>query len=275
MPSNKQVGTKSFVLKVSSLSNGLQFYWFLGHVLSVIFFTCSFVFGFFSPSKSLSYYRFTLFFELLSYGIVIKQIHYKTRQANKNQLLKDENVQYFLFAVILFASSFFIGTLTGSLYSYVIFSFFHSITYFQAHLLDTMPISIASQADINSRITFITANYNQQALILASAGEVMILSNFLWTVPGLLLLIYTQPFYFVVKLLTFASAVIFVKLRYNDSQYTKTVVQQFDMRVCTFLSNPAIPQQISRLYNVTFKDLVVKYVGPIKVPASSVTKKTQ
>lgn len=275
MAPKKQVSGRSVSQTLSHLVKSLQFYWYLGHVFSVASFTLSMVTGFFSPSRSLSYYRSTLIFELISYGIVVKQVRYKTKKVSLEQLLKDENVQYLLFAIILFTSSFVIGPITGALYSYVTFSFFHSISYFQAHVLESLPISINSQASINSKISFVTTNYNQQALLFASAGEVMILTNFLWSAPGLLLLIFRKPIYSVVKVLTFVAAVVFVKLRYNDSQYTKTVVQQFDFRIASLLANPMVPVQVSTFYNVTFKNFVLKYVGPIKVGAPVVTKKNQ
>ncbi|SGZ47553.1 CIC11C00000001451 [Sungouiella intermedia] len=274
MPPTKQVKAKTFSLVVFPLTKTLQFYWYLGHVLSVLCFFLSVIFGFISQAKSISFYRYTLFFELVSYGIVVRQVHFKVKKSSINQILKDENVQYLLFAIVLFVSSFIIGTLSGSLYSYVIFSFFHSVTYFQSHLLDALPISIDSQAAINSRITSITTNYNQQALFFASAAELMIISNFFWTIPGLLILIFRNPLHFVVKALTLAASIVFVKLRFNDSQYTRTVVQQFDMRILTFLSHPAIPLSIVGLYT-SFKNSIMKYIGPIRVPISSGTKKNQ
>lgn len=257
------------------LAKTLQFYWYLGHVLSVVCFVCSFLLGFFSPSKSTSFYRYSLFFELISYGIAVKQLHFSKRKSAWNQLLKDENVQYLLFATVLIMSSYVIGPLSGSLYSYVIFSFFHSIAYFQTHILEAMPISLNAQAAINSRITFLTANYNQQALFFASAAEVMIVSNCFWVIPGILILIFRNPLQTFAKVVTFAASIVFVKLRYNDSHYTKAVVQQFDMRITTLLSHPAVPQSVARFYNITFKDLVVKFIGPVRVSISKDVKMSQ
>lgn len=266
--------TRSLSQAVLPLAKTPQFYWYLGHCFSVISFILSLFWGFFSPGKSLSYYRYTLFFELISYGITIKQAHGK-RKVNKIQFLKDENVQYFIFALILYTASFILGPLSGALYSYVIFSVFHAVTYFQTHLLDALPISLNLQAAINSRISFITTNYNQQALFFASAAEVMILSNFLWSIPGLIFQVFRNPLLVAAKLGIFAASVVFVKLRYNDNQYTKTVVQQFDSRISGFLANPMVPPLLSRLYHATLKDLIVKYVGPIRVPVASVAKKSE
>lgn len=275
MPPTNQVDTKAFSLTIVLLAKTLQFYWYLGHVLSVVSFVFSFFLGFFSSSKSLSYYRYSLFFELISYGIVVKQVHFTKRKSAWNQLLKDENVQYLLFAAVLAMSSYIVGPLTGSLYSYVIFSFFHSVSYFRTNILDIMPISLKAQATLNSQITFLTSNYNQQALFFASAAEVTILSNFFWDIPRIFFLMFRNPLRTVVKVMTFAASVVFVKLRYNDSQYTKRVVQELDMRITTFLSHPVVPQSIASFYNITFKDLVVKYIGPIRVSNSTQVKKTQ
>lgn len=275
MPPRTQVKPKTVSLTILPLTRTLQFYWFLGHVLSVFCFLLSLLFGVFSSRKSLTYYRLTLFFELVSYSIVAKQVHFKTRTFNRGHVLKDENVQYLIFAVVLLMSSFIVGPLSGSLYSYAIFSFFHSLTYFQSNLLEALPLSLGSQSAISTRISFITTNYNQQALFFASAGEVMILSSFLWSVPGLIFQIFSHPLVVAVKLLTFVATVVFVKLRYNDSQFTKAVVQQFDQRIGAFLTHPAVPSNISRLYNVTFKDFVNRYISPIKAPTLTSEKKTQ
>lgn len=275
MPPTNQVDTKAFSLTIVLLAKTLQFYWYLGHVLSVVSFIFSFFLGFFSSSKSLSYYRYSLFFELISYGIVVKQVHFTKRKSTWNQLLKDENVQYLLFAAVLAMSSYIVGPLTGALYSYVIFSFFHSVSYFRTNILDIMPISLNAQATLNSRITFLTSNYNQQALFFASAAEVTIISNFFWDIPRIFFLMFRNPLRTVVKVMTFAASVVFVKLRYNDSQYTRSVVQQLDMRITMFLSHPVVPKSIASFYNITFKDLVVKYIGPIRISNSTQVKKTQ
>lgn len=265
---------KSLIRSIPLLLSTLQFYWYVGHVLSLFNFVGYLFYSFFSAGKSTSYYRYALFFELISYGIVIKQVHSNSKSFNRSRFLRDENVQYFLLALTLWASSFKIGAISGALYSYAIYSFFHSMTYFQANILERIPISLQSQAAINARITYVTSNFNQQALFIASTGEVMLFPYFLMAVPNLVFKLFRDPVYVAVQLYTFLALVVFVKLRYNENQYTQAAVQQLDLRISGVLANPMIPPQISALYNVAFKQFILRYLGPIRIaPATSVKKK--
>lgn len=265
----------SLAKTLPKLMSSLQFYWFLGHAAAIILFLAYFVFSFLSTRRSSTYYRYALVSELISYGIVIKQVHFKSRLTPKAQVLKDDNFQYFILGATFFISSFKIGPISGALYPFVIYSFFHTITYFQANVLESLPITLQTQASINARISHVSTNFNQQALFIASSSEVMLFSYFLMGLPGCFFRLFRDPIYVVVHLLTFMMVVVFVKLRYNDSQYTRAAVQQFDARITQFLANPIVPPQLAALYNVSFKNAIVRYVGPIKVPVSAPAKKSQ
>lgn len=275
MPPKTTQRPKSLIATVKSLSKTPQLYWFLAHVLSLVNFAGSFIFGLFSPVKALSYYRYTFFFQLISYGIVIKQVHFSSSAGSRSQLLRDENVQYFLFAFILWLVSFKIGTLAGTPYSYIIFLFFHVATYLQSHLLESLPIPIATQAAISSRITYLTTNFTQQSLYLAATSEVMMVVNILWQIPRLVINLFRDQVFAAVHVFSIVAVIVFVKLRYNENQTMKLVVQQLDAKAAGFLSNPMLPPQLLVFYQTTFKQFVAKYISPIKVPTRSVQKKTE
>lgn len=61
--------------QILRLAKTQQFYWFLGHVFAIIFFSFYQVLLIFSATKSLKYYKFTLLSILVTYVIVIKQIY--------------------------------------------------------------------------------------------------------------------------------------------------------------------------------------------------------
>lgn len=265
--------SKSLTQTVLALAKTPQIYWFAAHVASILSFVGTTFFGLFSAAKALSYYRYMLFFQLASYAIVIKQVHSPPK--SRVALIRDENVQYFLFAFVLWLVSFKIGTSAGTPYSYVIFLVFHAASYFQTHLLEALPISLSAQAGINARISHFTSSYTQQGLFFAAASEVMMLTNFLWQIPRILISIFRDPVYVVVEVFTVAAVTVFIKLRYNESQNTRTVVQQFDARATGLLSHPVVPAQISLLYHTTFKGFVARYIAPIQLPSVSVAKKTQ
>lgn len=264
---------KSFSQTVLALAKSPQLYWFGAHVASILSFAGASLYGLFSPAKALSYYRYMLFFQLVSYAIVVKQVHSPPK--SRVALIRDENVQYFLFAFVLWVVSFKIGTSAGTPYSYVIFLVFHAASYFQNHLLEALPVSLSTQAALNARISHFTSSYTQQGLFFAAASEVMMITNFLWQVPRMLISIFRDPVYLAVQVFTLAAVTVFVKLRYNESPNTRLVVQQFDARATGLLSNPMVPPQISLFYHTTFKGFVARYIAPIQLPSVSVAKKTQ
>lgn len=251
-----------------------QFYWFWGHTLSIFTFLLSILFGFFSLTQSLRQYRLSLFFELLSYGIVINQSYSKGKRTAWQQKLVDANVQYFVYALGLLAFSFITKPVSGTLYSYVIYSFFHAITYFQANLLQALPISLTVQSKVSSQIDHITI-YNEQALLFAAAAEVLVISNFAWSIPGFVLNLIRTPFQAALRFLFMIFCIGFVKLRYDDSQSTRLVMKQVDSQIGGTLAHPAVPSQIYNFYQATLKGFIRTYIEPIKLSGPSVTKKNQ
>ncbi|KAK6197479.1 uncharacterized protein RJT21DRAFT_123294 [Scheffersomyces amazonensis] len=249
-----------------------QFYWFLGHVFALLFFAFNFVTSFFSTRLALKYYRFALLSILVTYVIVIKQIFFRNNKLqirSVGRFVGDDNVQYFGLAFVLYLSSFKIGIVSGSLYSFIIFSVFHALTYFQNNLLKVSVSSAQTQQYLNSAINQFTLNYNQQALILAANAEVILLvMSVFQIIPTIFfnLILQRDLFFFLVKLFTVAYITVFIKLRFDSNQYTKTVIQQYDSRANEYLVR--IPQ-LSQIYNGWFKgQFIPKYIHPIKIPVS-------
>lgn len=272
---------KSLVPTLTTLAKTLQFYWFIGHLLSISFFIGNMFYSFFNKSKSLNQYRLSLFFVIITYSIVIKQIHFKTNRIqdiNKKvlniQFFKDENVQYLSLAIVLLLTSFKIGAISGGLYSFTIFSLFHVLSYFQNYILNSLPISISNQQLINSRINFFTSNYNKQALTFASNSEIFLPIGFLFRLPFLLFKIFRDPLYVIIDLFTFAFVIVFVKLRFNDNPYTQSIVNELDMKIKTIVNHPKLSgYPLSAIYEQNFKPTLTKYIGPIQIP--NTVKKTQ
>lgn len=274
-----QLRPKSFVKTVTELSRTIQFYWFVGHVLSLVFFAWSRVLGFFSKTKSLRYYQLTLLCVVFTYGIVIKQIHFKSgglagiKRKNFGVLLKDENVQYLGLAITFLLSSVIIGEVSGGLYSIQIFSVFHVLSYFQNYILSSLPISISAQQVISTRINYFTSNFNQQALAVAANLELFMPLGFILLIPTLIFKLFRNPLYVFVTLQVFAYIVVFIKLRYNDNKYTQAVVQQLDYKILSFVNHPRLQAYpLAQIYEQTVKGLIRQYLGPILI--NPTTKKT-
>lgn len=257
---------------LTNLIKTQQFYWFFGHVLAILFFALNFITGFFRPRSSLRYYQFALLSIILTYLIVIKQIHFKSgfKFSTINiRLLRDENVQYLTLAVVLYTSSFVIGQTQASLYSFVIFAVFHVLTYFQNHLLSVFLPSIAAQQRINSLITQFIHKFNQPALFLASNAEIMMLlfAGF-QLIPSVLFLLFKRNFvYLGVQALVFVVIAAFNKLRYDGNQYTKTVVESMDARANQFVTQVNNPQ-VAELYH-KIRNNAINYFGLIQLPKAA------
>ncbi|KAM9899040.1 hypothetical protein OXX69_009645 [Metschnikowia pulcherrima] len=261
--------------KVVSLAKSPQLYWFSAHVASIVSFAAWQVFGIFSRKQAQRYSRLTLFFQLACYAIVIKQ-SVKLSPANlKVQLLRNENVQYFVFAAVLLATSVQLEPWTKAVMPFMIYSFFHAMTYFQKNLLEHAPLSLHTQAALDGRITYIASNFNLQALFFASFSELMLLLDIALGIPGLLFSVFRNPLYVVFFTLRSFAVLVFLKLRYDESQYTKQAVQQMDARISAFLSNPMVPPQLGAIYFGPVKSAVVKYAGMVSIPKIASQKKTQ
>lgn len=278
-----KVQAKSFGQTIATLALSKQFYWFVGHVLEIIFFILNMISSFFS--RSAKYYNCALVAVLFTYGIVIKQIHFKNSgifgigkvardRELRARLVRDDNVQYFLLALVFLLSSGTIGGVAGGLYSFTIFSIFHVLTYFQTNLLGSMPLNKLQQQNWNAKINHFTSTYNQQALLMAANAEFLLLSGFVFTIPLMFVQIFRIPLFVVVNTSVFAAVVVFLKLRYISNRYTQEIVSQWDMKINQVLLSGKLPSSLSEYYNIRLKGLIQKLTDPIQLPAVASSKKS-
>lgn len=244
MPPSFQPQTPS--AQLIRLAQTQQFYWFVGHVLAFLFFVVHTFTLFFRPRLALRYYRFSLVAILLTYLIVIKQVHLKKGITSK-RLVRDENVQYFTLAFIFYVASFQIGVINLTLYSFAIFSLFHILGYFQNNLLPIAFPDLAMQQRVSSAISHFSTTYNQPALFVAANAEMILAILLAFQIPVALLMVVFRGrlLDLLVKVFVFVAVVVFNKLRFDANQYTKAVVTQFDDRIREFvvkLSNPRITE---------------------------------
>jgi hypothetical protein len=252
--------------KVAKLVKTAQFYWFLSHVFTVLFFIIYTLLSFFSPPSSLKYYRFCLLLILSTYLMVIRQLKKKTWF----HMVADENVHYFLLAGAMYLGGFKIGPLSGGLYSFIIFSVFHILNYFQSNLVEVFFTSAPAQQHIHASISHFVAAYNQQALLMAANAEMLLLlmgANPLLLLPSIITSLFRGDVVGIfVRLAMFFVVLVFNKIRYDNNQFTKVVIDQWDMKMQQLVAS--VPQY-SWIYNLKFKQLVRKYVGPIRVPTGA------
>ncbi|CAI5758928.1 unnamed protein product [Candida verbasci] len=269
---NQQLRYKPPLTQLVNLLKTQQFYWFLGHVFAVLFFILNTLTSFFNPRSSLGYYKFALASIILTYGIVIKQVHFKTNFTISRRLLRDENVQYLLLASIFLIASFKIGQIHSSLYSFEIFAVFHILTYFQNQLLGVFISNIRAQQRLNSIINNFTTKFNQPALFAASNSEIILLLICGFNlIPMFLLLIFRRNFIdFAIHLFLFGSIVVFNKLRFDSNQYTKVVVEQMDAKVNQILLQLNNANLLNLYTNV--KNQAIVYLNKIQIPKEQIKK---
>ncbi|KAI5961214.1 uncharacterized protein KGF55_004139 [Candida pseudojiufengensis] len=284
MPPKATPSTKSTIKSASPVSQLIkviktqQFYWFLGHVFALLFSLLSTLTGLiFRNESSLKYFRFALISNIITYGIVIKQIHFKSIGAkfSRVKLINDENVQYLILALVFLLSSYILKTQTqAALYPYFIFGVFHVVTYFQNHLITIFIPSIQAQQHVNSLINNFTTKLNQPALYAASSVELVlaVTTGFDVLISTFWLILRWNLIDYITKVIVFLTVIVFNKFKFDHSQYTKASVLQMDQTWNGYINkinNPKLTQLFFQL-----RDLAIHYISLIQIP-KDVVKKTQ
>lgn len=247
---------------VVALARTQQFWWFILHVLSVLFYVVYQLLSIFGlAALALAYYRYCLVMEITNYFIVLVQ--QKLKRGVK-QLIANTNFHYFTLAAVFYLESLIIGPVNDVLFPYMIFLVFHIISYFQRHLIDFIG-TLPQQQQLSSRVGAWLEENQPRGQIMAATAE-------FYFVLTLLNPIVVKPIAFanlmagrwqvaLAYLLFFAAVVVFLKLRWNVSPYMKQVVSKYDAEIGLSV------QRFPRLANLYYKvrDTVVKVLAPITV----------
>jgi len=240
-----------------SLTENLQFAWFSGHAVVLL---CSFIY-LFSFNKII--YRIAYLGVLHSFGIIVYQQYYQNVKtavsANNNggaspnsstsfpklsvnALINDENVLYFVLAAMWLITPVF----SLSLVPYSLFSLFHVLKYLQNILL---PVVFGISKENNKRVSTVakfTHTYNEKCMYWVGSSEIIIV---------VLLFVRALLWYpsSCIILLTF---ILFLKLRYENSKYTKSAFSQCRVRLDGMISHPSIPAPVKGAYNTAKAKLI-------------------
>lgn len=247
---------------VLALARTQQFWWFILHLLSVLFYLVYQLLSIFGlAALSLAYYRYCLVMVITTYFIVLAQ---NKRRRGLNMLISDTNFQYLTLAAVFYMASLVIGPVNGALFPYMIFLVFHMISYFQNNLLDFIG-TLPQQQQIHARIALWLEQNQPRAQIMAATAElflVMTLLNSLVVMPIVFVNLVAGRWQVgVAYLACFVALVVFLKLRWNDSPYTKQVVSMYDAKVGLFVQRfPPLANIYHRL-----RDVTVTTLAPIKI----------
>lgn len=256
-----------------ALAQTLQFAWFAGHLVSIL---CTLRYGF-------SYIRFNYYGRMaqfsyrtsfvaaaLTYGIVV----YKTQRARAKtgnrpppsalSLLRDENVQYLIMALVwLFSPQYPLALLP-----YVVYSVFHVATYTRGNLIPTITPPPAASADgtkpkVNSaladKIGAFVKEYYDSSMTIVSTLEVA-----LWFRVLVSAILFQRRSWILITLYT-----AFIRARFAQSNHIQNSFAQFNSRVESFISAQGTPPAARQTWDgiksaaAQFHDLtdLSKYVG--------------
>ncbi|EDO17971.1 hypothetical protein Kpol_1054p18 [Vanderwaltozyma polyspora DSM 70294] len=220
--------------KFVELAKTLQFSWFAGHAVVIL---CS-IFYILTANEIL--YRLAIIGVLQSFGIITYQHFHLKPKSNETtinlvNLLQNENVLYFSLALVWLVTPRF----TYSLVPYVIFSLFHSINYMKNVLLPQVFGMTSETSKVVARMDKFVTDYNDKCMHWVGSSELSLL---------VLVILRTILFYpkSLIMLIVYS---LFIKIRYENSKYMKTIFAQWRVRLDGVFSHPSIPPQIKLWYS--------------------------
>ncbi|CEP64118.1 nucleoporin POM33 LALA0_S10e02806g [Lachancea lanzarotensis] len=239
------------ISKLISLAQTSQFAWFGGHLVVL---TCALLYllTFRGGASSLhnTLYRVLYLGVIESFGIIVYQQHFKHRAQTTSGsgpaptitqlLLRDDNSLYVAIAVMWFLTP----RLSVTMIPYVVFSFFHFLTYLKSVLLPQV-----FEIGPDSRLTVLIDNFirqnNDRSMVWSSFSELVCVAIVL--VRALL----WYPRSWIVAVVY----CLFIKIRYETSPYTRSGVKRWEVRLDGLLSHPSVPVAVKNAY-VHFKNNV-------------------
>ncbi|OUM53803.1 hypothetical protein BVG19_g3123 [[Candida] boidinii] len=258
-------------MAILNLLRNVQFYWFLGHLFAIIFMVLHLLSTLIkggTNSISISFYNYSINSIIITYLIVIRET-YKNKPIsffiNKiftlDLIFNDDNVQYLLLAISIKLYSLIEKiNITSSLYPFIIFALFHSLNYIINNKL------ISNLIVINYIKSFIN-NYNEKSLFIASNFEVLNLLTYFFKLILDLVNIFRFNLFSNLNLVIFTLIlIVFNKIRYDRSKYNKLIVNNYDLKLNTFIYNNNLVPNGIKVNLMNFRNLSINYLQLIKKP---------
>lgn len=174
----------------------------------------------------------------------------------KSNILRDENVQYLLFAFFnwLFASPTFGSINPSTLYPFAIYAIFHASHYTQSNIIPYLPYLQPQQKQKwCSNIIHFHRVFNERSRMIASNTEILLITSYIGPFVKLFFKIVLGNFwssnpasfwYDFKSIILFLVTIIFLRARYEVDDYTRTQVQSYDAAINRFVWNPLIPHPL-------------------------------
>ncbi|ODQ61245.1 hypothetical protein WICANDRAFT_29044, partial [Wickerhamomyces anomalus NRRL Y-366-8] len=244
-----------------------QFFWFLGHVSTILNTLSTVFFSFFSQSSYKRYYNWALISIISTYLVVLFQIFKSSKTINFfnfKTFIYNDNFQYLSLAITWYLVSN-VKIISGGLYPFFIFSSFHALNYFKNFILPILPSVSSPVKDHYSKIinTLITT-YNEQSLVAASNLEIFILVQLSLSSPLIIFQIFRNFKLAFVNIFVLLQYVTFIKLRYKQSKHTKLLFDGTLYKVEAVINSGRIPPVLANYYH-QLKSKATHFIGLIPV----------
>lgn len=236
-----------------------QFFWYLGHVSTVVNVVLYQFFALFSASASAKYYNYALLSVVTTYSIVLFQMlrSSKTSMFNARNLTSNDNFQYLMLAIVWYmvSSS---KVISGGLYPFIIYSSFHAANYFKNYLLPILPNVAATTKDRYSTvISHMITHYNEQSLMVATNCEIFVLVQLGLGAPFISYYLITDFWLAIVNVIVLVQYACFIKLRYRQSKHTKMLFDGSVYKMDAMMNSGRVPGAIVNYYYQAKQQLIV------------------
>ncbi|ODQ80018.1 hypothetical protein BABINDRAFT_36303, partial [Babjeviella inositovora NRRL Y-12698] len=228
----------------------------IGHVLTLIF-GLLYLVTFWRGSKAVGFFYNVAFVGAsFSFGIVFVNDVVKAKRFRvPRALLSDDNVHYFVLASFWLLLA---PVTTLALPPFVLFSFFHVLTYTRSTLL---PLFLTSTS-LSDRIYRFVREYNDKSLEAAAFLELVLL---MWLIARCVAFRHKS----LATLLVFS---FFAKLRYENSIFTRQVIKSWEFQVDTMVAKHELPPAVKSTW-ISVKQIIRNYVGhPLAAKVEEKTK---
>lgn len=265
-----------------TLASSQHFWWFIGQCCILLFtFVHTVVSTFYGRS---AYYNAGLLAILVTYAIVIFQVHFKGQRpasiisASRHArfwatIFKDDNVLYFILAWIFYVTRNINGQVSGALHPYALYALFHAASFTQHQLLPSLPLDFERKQRIVSMISQLETNFRDRAMSLASACELRVLVMQIVSALISTLSVLRAPWYAATTTVVAVCIFLFVTSRYLASGHMKLTVHALDTTTMKYLS--LAPPGMLRVYETGFKPRIRHFVQIVSTMVDSTDKKSR
>jgi len=259
-----QASSNSVQDQLKALARTPQFYWWIGHLLTLLFTVLTLV----TFNSVQLFYKLAFIGALMSYGIVIRSSHQEFNFSMEcaARVFSDENFSYTFLAIYWLINE----PVLVAMFPFALYSVFHFIGYFRSTILLTLYPNVKQELEsktqtpsLPTRLHFtlgkFAEKYSVKTIQLASFLEVSL-------VPIYLLLRVTTRFRSIFSLFFYGQ---FLRQRASQSAQTRASFNQLAAILDRYILQSAVPTQVQNIY-IRIKAFMSSLI--IQIPSANHTQ---